>query len=202
MTGPAVESLASDPFVVDRSDWGIDTVMTHATAVLELDIYEHNVPEGKRHALYGSLTDIHDMILECLDAVASLRGRPTPGRDSRFDADPPAAIPDDLKVTTAYDIDATRRSIARPLRSRESVLMQSLGVDPEPPIVLDADRWLEILPRLLDRFVLDDADWQEVAFRLWVGRVISYTTTQVPRGYDHAMSFLEETITRFEKQAS
>ena len=200
LTHPAVESLASDPFVLARSDWGIDTVITHATAVMDLDIYEHNVADGKRHALYGSLAGIRDMILECLDAVSSLRGRPAPGPDSRFDADPPGEVPADLKETVAYDVAATRRSIATPPGPREEELMRTLGIDTARPLALNADRWMEVFPALLERFVLDDEDWRRVAFRLWVARVVDYTTTQVPLGYDHAMEYLEETIVRFERR--
>lgn len=202
LSGSAVEALAADPFVVARSDWGIDTVLTHATALLGLGVYEHNAPDGKRHALYGSLTDIRDMILECLDAVASLRQRPAPDPDNHFEADPPTPVPADLKETTAYDINATRRSIAGPTSSRQRVLMRSLGLNPDRPSELGSDRWLGVFPRMLDRFILEDLDWRSVAFRLWVERVISYTTTHVPQGYDHAMSHLEQTISRFEQRAS
>jgi mannosylglycerate synthase len=201
LTKGAVESLAADPFVIARSDWGIDTVITHATSVMGLGIYEHNAPDGKRHALYGSLTDIREMVLECLDAVASLEGRAAPDPASLFDADPPAAVPADLKETVAYDLDATRRSIAEPPGPRERELLLSLGVDPAPPIAIDRDRWLAILPSLLRLFVLDDEDWRKVAFRLWVERVIDYTRHQVPLGYDSALTYLEGTISRFEDRA-
>ena len=87
-----------------RSDWGVDTVITYATAAMGLPIYEHNVPTGKRHALYGSLADIRTMLVECLGAVKSLRGLPPP--DSPWESDPPAEVPEDLKQTVAYD--ATR----------------------------------------------------------------------------------------------
>jgi mannosylglycerate synthase len=202
LTRPAVESLASDPFVLARSDWGIDTVITHATAVMGLGIYEHNAPDGKRHALYGSLTDIRDMVLECLDAVASLRGRRSPHPGSRFETDPPAPVPGDLKETVAYDVGATRRSIASPPGPGEQELLHRLGMDPARPHAMDADGWMGVFPSLLESFALDDDDWRNVAFRLWVERVIDYTTTQVPLGYDHAMEYLEATIVAFERAPS
>lgn len=201
LTRPAVESLASDPFVLARSDWGIDTVITHATAVMGLGIYERNAPDGKRHALYGSLTDIRDMILECLDAVASLRGRQGPPPWGRFEVDPPAPVPTDLKEIVAYDVAATRRSIAARPGPREQELMRRLGVDPAQPQAMDADGWLVVFPVLLESFALDDDAWRNVAFRLWVERVIDYTTTQVALGYDHAMGYLERTIVEFERRA-
>ncbi|HEX6219895.1 MAG TPA: hypothetical protein VF115_02255 [Acidimicrobiia bacterium] len=197
LTAPAVEELAASPSVRARSDWGIDTVITHATACLDLGLFEHNAPDGKRHALYGSLTDIGDMVLECLDAVASLEGAPPEKAD--FDADPPAPVPEDLKQTVAYDIDKTRESISEPPARSEREILQSLGIDPDGPIEMDGERWMKTLPALMDRFDLADVAWRSAVFRLWVERVIHYTIHEVPRGYDAAMSYLERTIVDFER---
>ena len=192
----AVEALAGKKSVRQRSDWGIDTVITHATALLDLGIYEHNAPDGKRHALYGSLTDIRDMVLECLDAVARLEGAPDPAVG--FDSDPPSEVPADLKETVAYDVSATRRSIDQPISEEERAIFHSLGLDPSGPIVVDDRLWKRLLPQLLVRFDLTDHAWRGVVFRLWVERVIHYTTHQVPLGYDAAMVYLEETVQAFE----
>jgi mannosylglycerate synthase len=193
-----VEALAADPFVLARSDWGIDTVITHATSTLGIDVHEHNAADGKRHALYGSLTDIRDMVLECLDAVASLRGRRSPPDDAVLDADPPASVPADLKETVAYDVSATRRAIAGKIGTEEGVLLAALSIDTDQPIIMDDGMWAATFPLLLSRFRLDDPAWRSAAFRLWVERVIHYTTHQVPRGYDAAMSHLESTIRDYE----
>jgi mannosylglycerate synthase len=201
MTRPVVEALASDSFVTARSDWGIDTVITHATAALGLDIYEHNAPGGKRHALYGALTDIEDMVLECLDAVASLWGRGLPEPGPSFEADPPAPVPDDLKQTVAYDLESTRASISAQPGPEERTILESLGVDPEAPIEMGHEPWRLLLPRLLAQFQLTDPAWRKVVFRLWVERVIHYTTNQVPAGYDAAMTYLESTILDFEQSS-
>ncbi|HEX6299541.1 MAG TPA: hypothetical protein VF148_03655 [Acidimicrobiia bacterium] len=194
MTGEVIEALAHDRFVVARSDWGIDTIITHATSTLGVGIYEHNAPDGKRHALYGALTDIREMIIECLDAVASLRGRRQP--DSTFESDPPAQVPHDLKQTVAFDLDATRAAIAAPPDRDEAAILDALGVI--EPLEIDARRWLEILPALLANFRLAEPAWRSAAFRLWVERVIHYSTHQVPLGYDAAISYLEGTVTDFE----
>ncbi len=198
ISGDVVESLAADPFVTARSDWGIDTVITHATAVLAESVYENNVPDGKRHALYGALTDIRDMILECLDAVASLRDRPRP--ESTLVSDPPADVPADLKETVGYDVDSTRAAIADPPDEREAAILEGLGIDPEHPVEMDRSRWHEVFPTMLDRFRLDDPAWRSAVFRLWVERVIHYTTHHVPRGYDISMKYLEGTISDFEER--
>lgn len=193
------ETLAEDPFVLARSDWGIDTVLTHATAVLTESVYEHNVADGKRHALYGALTDIREMILECLDAVASLRDRPRPGSD--LVSDPPGDVPADLKETVGYDIDSTRAAIADPPGVKEAAVLESLGFEPEHPIEMDGAQWQEVFPKMLENFRLDDVAWRNAVFRLWVERVIHYTIHHVPRGYENAMEYLEGTISDFEERA-
>lgn len=196
LTGEVIESLAEDPFVTARSDWGIDTVLAHATSTLGADIYEHNIASGKRHALYGSLTEIREMVLECLDAVASLDGRAHPGR--AFEADPPAEVPEDLKQTVAYDVDATRSAIADPPDASEREILESLGIDPHAPIVMDTLRWREVFPLLMERFRLNNPSWRSAVFRLWVERVIHYTAHQVPHGYEAAIDHLERAVLDFE----
>ena len=200
LTLGAVESLAGDPFVTARSDWGIDTVITHATSLLGTGIYEHNARDGKRHALYGSLTEIRDMVLECLDAVASLDDRPAPPPGARFDSDPPEPVPADLKQTVGYDLTATRAAIATPPGPAERQILQSLGIG-EDVTSIDEIRWGSLLDEMLGRFEMTDPAWRDVVFRLWVERVISYTTTHVSQGYDHAIEYLEETIRRYEMGA-
>jgi mannosylglycerate synthase len=193
-TEPVIEALAGDRFVVDRSDWGIDTVITHATSTMGVGVHEHNAPDGKRHALYGSLTDIREMILECLDAVASLRGRRHP--DGGFHSDPPAPVPEDLKQTVAYDLEATRVAIAEKPSPTEAAILEALGATER--VAMDEKAWLRVFPALLDGFELDAPSWRSAAFRLWTERVIHYTTHQVPHGYDAALAYLERTIADFE----
>lgn len=201
LTGPVIERLAGDSFVVARSDWGIDTLITHATAVMGEAMYEHNVADGKRHALYGSLTDIEDMILECLDAVASLRGHPAPPGGAVLESDPPAPVPSDLKRTIGYDVETTRASVARPPSAAEREILESLGVDPDRLGGIDSGRWGAILDDLLVRFRLTDQPWRSAVFRLWVERVITYTLDVVASGYDHAIAYLEDTILQYESEA-
>jgi len=201
MVADVVEALAADPFVVARSDWGIDTVITHATATMGLPIYEHNASDGKRHTLYGSLIEIKDMVLECLDTAASLAGRRPPPADAVFDQDPPASVPEDLKHTVAYDVETTLHAIAEPPDDEELTILEGLPVDPEHLDDMDEHRWGGVLDVLLARFQLGSRAWADLVFRLWVMRVVHYTRHHVPLGYDHAMSYLEGTIRAYEEQA-
>jgi mannosylglycerate synthase len=199
LTRTAVEQLATNSSVRARSDWGIDTAITHATTLMDLGIYEHYATDGKRHALYGSLTDIREMVLECLDAVARVEG--APDGDIVFDADPPAEVPADLKTTVGYDLGATRRSISAPMTTGEREIIESLDLEVSN-LDIDGDHWLSILPGILTKFDLGNEDWRSVFFRLWAERVIHYTTHQVPLGYDAALDYLESTILDFERAGS
>ncbi len=204
LTGEVVARLAEAPLVTARSDWGVDTMITYASAALGVPLYEHNVASGKRHALYGSLADIRTMVLECLDAVRSLRGLPAP--DSPWDSDPPAEVPDDLKKTVAYDADRTAALLTEPWTKTEVELATSF---PESDRILknrhtptfdfmDEAVWGDVLRMLLDGFVLGDPAWEGLAFRLWAMRVLAYTTAVASQGYDHAMGYLEESIAAYE----
>jgi hypothetical protein len=212
ITGEAVAALAAKPMVRDRSDWGIDTILTYATSVLGMGMYEHHVADGKRHALYGSLDELREMLIECLDAASSLRGLPGPGPDARHGTDPPSEVPDDLKQIVAYDIDASRRLLGPAWPDAEAAL---LGATPEgvagrllsagPDRIfdaVDADLWYVIHSFLIDRFVLGDPAWESLAFRLWLMRVLAYTTNQARLGFDQAMAYLRSTIDRYEAAAS
>lgn len=210
ITEPVVRELASNPDVIRRSDWGIDTVITHATAALGYPMYEHNIPGGKRHTLYGSLEELEDMVVECLDAVCSLQGL-IPPPDLVFEADPPAPVPEDLKKVIAYDIDRTipllarewsaaERDLARGLPAGATALLAS-GPKPEYESK-EADLWGEVLWHLLGNFDLTDPSWRSLAFRLWLTRVLSYTSRQVPLGYDEAIAYLETTIAEYEARAA
>jgi len=210
LTRPAVERLAADPQVSDRSDWGIDTAITYAISVMGLGLYEHHVADGKRHALYGSLDELRTMMIECLDAVTSLRGRPGPSDDAGHGSDPPASAPPDLKRTRAYDIDGSIGLLTSGWTREEEDLARRM---PRPMETLanrrnasfsfmDEDLWYETLRVLMDGFCLGEPAWESLAFRLWLIRVLSYTTDQALAGYDAAIEYLEETIRRYDKLAS
>lgn len=211
LTGEAIAALASDSSVQARSDWGVDTMITHATTTLGLPVYEHNVAEGKRHALYGTLDEIRAMAIECLDAVISLRGKESPKGVAEFAADPSAPVPDDLKNTVAYDVNPTITLLNATWQPGEQKLAESL---PEPLAVevlrnhqaphfdfMDASTWGETLAVLHNEFQLGDPAWEALAFRLWLMRVLAYTTNQALQGYDTAVRYLDRTIRDYEKLA-
>ena len=211
LTGAAVESLASDPLVRARSDWGVDTMITHATTTLGLPIYEHNVAEGKRHALYGTLDEIKTMAIECLDAVISIRGKTFPDKDTEFATDPSEPAPGDLKNTVAYDVDPTIALLTGPWEGGEADLVESLPKPLAEEILLnqetpnyqfmDAPTWGKALTALHRGFRLGAPTWESLAFRMWLMRVLAYTTNQALQGYDSALRYLDQTIRDYERLA-
>ncbi len=211
LTRPALESLAGSEPVRHRSDWGIDTVLTYATSVMGLGLYEHHVGDGKRHALYGSLDELRDMMAECLDAALSLIGLPGPVVGARHGSDQPTPVPDDMKRTVAYDIEATMSLLETPWSEEELALAAGLPGEvgvmamdhvSSPDVSwMDAETWFEVHGHLLHNFVLGDPGWRALAFRLWLHRVLAYTTDQASLGYDHAMAYLEGTIRTYEEMS-
>jgi mannosylglycerate synthase len=211
LTGDAVASLAATPLVRERSDWGIDTVLTYATSVMGQGMYEHHVADGKRHALYGSLDELRDMLVECLDAASSLRDLPGPDPGARHGTDRPSAVPEDLKQIVAYDIDASTRLLGAAWPDAEAELLAAtpediagrlLSAGPDRVFdAVDADLWYLIHGLLIDRFVLGDPVWEALAFRLWLMRVLAYTTHQARLGFDQAMTYLRSTIEGYEAAA-
>jgi mannosylglycerate synthase len=210
LSGQVVERLAADRSVTSRSDWGIDTMITYATATSGLPIYEHLVAGGKRHRLYGSLAELRTMVVECLEAVASLGGRPPPPAGSVLDSAPPAPVPADLKRTVAFDFDSSFSVLTEEWAPAEADLARALPhgigerlsgvVRPSDLAFLDAETWKHALRFLIDGFTRSEA-WEALTFRLWVGRVLAYAAGPALGGYDHAISYLEETIRRYQSPA-
>ena len=205
-----VRALAGEETVRERSDWGVDTMLTYATSALGTAVYEHDLADGKRHALYGSLWELRTMVLECLDAVASLAGRPPPS-GSELVSEPSSPVPDDLKKVRGFDLEATMALLgvepsneeadlaARlPGEVGESALATAKGGEIE---FMDADTWESTLRFLLAQFELGNPAWEALAFRLWLIRVLAYATGPAREGYDRAQDYLETIILRYEGRA-
>jgi mannosylglycerate synthase len=204
----ALESLAGSELVRSRSDWGIDTVITFVTSTLGVGLYEHLVADGKRHTLYGSLDELRAMVVECLDALVQLAGLVGPGADAPHGSDRPASVPEDLKLTVAYDLSSTVPLLTSGWTHDEATLAAELPPEVKNGLLanieqpnfafMDAANWLEGLRFLLSNFRLGDRAWESLAFRLWLARVLSYTTDQAQGGYDGAIEYLESTIREYE----
>ncbi|HJR92387.1 MAG TPA: hypothetical protein VJ938_08100, partial [Acidimicrobiia bacterium] len=58
---------------------------------------------------------------------------------------------------------------------------------------MDGGTWRETLVALLQSY-RPEPGWRGVLFRLWVARVLAYTTTDALGGHARAMEALEETV--------
>jgi mannosylglycerate synthase len=206
-----VRALAGEDTVRERSDWGVDTMLTYATSALGTAVYEHDLADGKRHALYGSLWELRTMVLECLDAVASLAGRPSPPPGSELVSEPSSPVPDDLKNVRGFDPEATmalltvepaNEEIDLAARLPDEVGERALDTAKGGEIeFMDADTWGTTLRFLLAEFELGDPAWEALAFRLWLIRVLAYANGPAREGYDRALDYLETIILHYEGQA-
>ncbi|MDH3190331.1 MAG: hypothetical protein OEM39_06790 [Acidimicrobiia bacterium] len=209
LSAEAIQALAGEPRVLDRSDWGIDTLYTYTAAQRGFSLFEHHVPDGKRHALYGSLDELKLMVIECFDAAANLPDGAIP--DVNHDRDPPAPVPEDLQREKAYDVEASTRLLTLPWVGDERATAETLPEHLSGAALeltesgdfsfLDEQAWEEFLLHALRGFGLGDPAWESLLFRLWVGRVLNYTTKHASRGYRHAMSYLEATVAEIERNA-
>jgi mannosylglycerate synthase len=202
----AAEVLAKDPVVRNQSDWGIDTMITAATVHHGLSIYECYISEGKDHALYGPLTDIREMMVECLAALQTLRTGVHP-QPVIHRIEYPHAVAPAITEKLAYDIEATQKLLAEDWSPRQEQILEEYF--PSPVVAgaskwkvwpdtsfLDEETWLATLSTLVDQFVLSDDDWVAIAFRLWLGRVLQYTFTVAVRGHAHSLAYLNHMVLR------
>lgn len=197
--------LVADPVVAARSDWGIDTVITYATAAGGRPIYEHFVADGKQHALYGSLGEIRQMVVECFEAVRDVAALPTPP-ESRHMVEPEAPATAAVAHKVGYEVEATLRLLTSDWSTSEVTAASELPSDIAEPLLsnlvaptfafLDAAVWGRVLGLMLDRY-RPEPGWRGVLFRLWVGRVLAYTTTDALAGHARAMEVLSQTVSDY-----
>ena len=185
-----------------QSDWGIDTLYTFATVRNGFSVFETYVPQGKIHKLYGSLTDIRTMVIECFAAMQSLQGTPGAGSDA----------PRDRRAGRGSGRHQGQGGV-RPRRAPCKLLAADWTPQQEdllalfPAAVRDGMLAARTYPRFSfmdDRIWFDDllgscwtgsceddADWEALLFRLWIARVLQYTVSEALRGYDHALAHLD-----------
>ncbi len=194
LTRRAAESLWSSPHVRERSDWGIDTVLTFEMLRSGLSVHEVFVAGGKDHGYYGSLGDLRVMLFECLDALQRLSALELPPA-TNHEIDEWAEVPEAVQNAVAFDVEATRPLVTGPLPVEAmSILEAHPPLTPAPIAAWDDHRWSGALRSLLAEFVLGDAGWEEVAFRAWVSRVLFHTAVNAPRGHERAMRALHAAV--------
>ena len=208
-TREVAESLHVDPNVQAQSDWGIDTRYTIATTAAGFGTAETYVSRGKIHKLYGSLTDIKDMAVECFAALQAARKIDVPA-GTRHEMEPAYSVSEDVKRKTAYSVGDTIGLLRDGWTDRQLDLLDlfepevgwSMRASRDYPRLgfFDADLWGSTYRVMLESFDAADRDWRELLFRLWVARVLSYTVNEAVRGYDASMEYLQSTIDGYRNQ--
>lgn len=202
----AAKAIAQDDLVQAQSDWGIDTMLSYATVSHDLSIYETYVSRGKDHALYNSLADIKVMMLECLAAVQRAGKAPAPQAPIHR-IEYPHSVSPAIAEKLGYDVEATQLLLSAAWTKGQEklladhfpteVLLGALAWKKWPDATfMNESTWLNTLGVLLELFDLDDQDWCDLAFRLWLGRVLHYTLRVAVRGHSHAMSYLHDMVRR------
>ncbi len=204
-TRPVVEGLVADERVQAQSDWGIDTLYTFTTVQAGHAMYEAYMPQGKAHSLYGRLTDLRTMLVECFSAVQSLLGTDVP-QYLPHRIEPQDQVPQAIAEKIGYDIEPTMTLLTQRWTDRQAELLEHFPIPVRDGMhanrqrptytFMGEDAWYETYCTLLSEFDRDDEDWRELLFKLWTVRVLNYTITEALRGYGPAMRYLRSMVVR------
>lgn len=210
LTREAAEKLFADPRVLRQSDWGIDTLYTFSMVAHGLSVFEIYMDVGKLHKLYGALTDLKTMLIECFSAIQSLKGETvSPGTMHRIEY--PGPVRQEMKEKVGYDFERTLWLLRENWTERQVELLElfprrvregMLACRDYPRFsFMDEEAWAETYLVLLEHFEPGEADWGELLFKLWIARVLGYTTAVALRGYDYAMHYLHRMVARYVHRA-
>jgi len=211
ITREVADKLFKDELVIDRSDWGIDTVYTWAIARNRFSMYETYISVGKLHKLYGTLGDLKEMVVECFNTIQELQGEEIETEGMAHRVERPGPVPEEVKEKTAYDLEGSLLLLMENWTGRQVELLdlfpqgvrEGMGECRWRPRFkfMDEESWYETYKVLLEKFDCEDGDWQELLFKLWIARVLNYTSSIALRGYDYALYYLYRMIERFAHMA-
>ena len=193
-----VETLISDKRVLNQSDWGIDTLYTFVCAQNGFSLLEVYVPQGKVHALYGGLRDLKKMLCECFSAIQSLKNEDMKQMQlKKHHIVPAGTVPTSITQKIGYDIESSLKLLCENWSERQKDLITKFDDNIHNGLLsasdwpewrfMDENAWISAYQVLLEEFDLEDEDWREILFKLWVTRVLNYTMRHVTRGYDCAL---------------
>ncbi len=205
------EDLAADSRVRAQSDWGIDTVFTFVTTQAGHPMYEAYVAEGKAHRLYGRLTDLKSMLVECFTALQGLRDEKMPDYTPHR-IEYPDVVPHEIAEKLGYNVEATSQVLTDRWTDHEVELLDLFPAAVQDGVLanrrkatylfMDEAHWYETLLVLVDHFEFGDPGWEELLFKLWTVRVLCYTTTSALRGYSYAQRDLHAMVGRYLRRSA
>ena len=202
----AAEKLAADPSVRAQSDWGIDTLLTFSSVRHGMSMFEVYVSDGKAHALYGQLTDLRSMLIECFLALRGLTGTPLDAGITHH-VEPPDVVPEAIAEKVGYDVEGTMQLLPETWTERQDELLNHFPTPIRDGMLavrkyisfqfMDEWAWYDVYQILLAEYVEGDPDWEDLIFRLWMVRVLAYTNRVALRGYGYAQRFLRGMVYRY-----
>ena len=203
--------LFEDKRVICQSDWGIDTIYTWIIVANEFSLYETYVPIGKVHKLYKTLGDLREMVIECFATIQALKNERVEQVRMVHRIERPGSVPDRVKEKTAYDLEGSLHLLMESWTDRQLELLnhfpqnirESMSQCKRRPCFdfMNEESWYTTYKVLLEHFDPEDRDWRELFFKLWIARVLNYTTKVALRGYDYALFYLYQMVERFVRMA-
>ena len=210
-TRSVVESLVNEKRVSTQSDWGIDTLYTYVTSQRRFSTYEVNIAQGKAHALYGKLTDLKTMLVECFSAIQSLKDEEMP-IDGVHRAEYSDVVPSSITERIGFDIEGTIGLLSEGWTDRQIELLEHFPVEIREGMsanvnsvsfgFMDQDRWYDVYTIFLKHFVKGDDDWEELLFKFWMTRVLSYSVNVAMCGYSFSQRYLQNMISNYRRKAN
>jgi len=207
LTREVAARLYEDKRSIRQSDWGIDTAYTWIMVADEFSLYETYVPIGKVHKLYKTLADLQDMAIECFVTIQQLKGEKVDTVRMVHRVERPGPVPDRVKEKTAYDLEGSLHLLMEGWSDKQLELLNHFPQNVREGMAecqrkprftfMDAESWYETYKILLEHFDPADEDWRELFFKLWIARVLNYTTKVALRGYDYTLFYLYQMVEGF-----
>ena len=205
-TRPVVEKLISDERVMNQSDWGIDTLYTFSTLQHGFKLYESYMAEGKAHKLYGKLTDIRTMLIECFSAIQSLKNEKV-DQDVVHRMETPNEVPSSITEKLGFDFEGTMQLLISNWTEKQEEYLQLFPASVKSSFLenkripsfsfMTENTWKDTYFTFIEHFVKGDPDWEELLFKLWLSRVLHFTTQVAIRGYDFSQRYLHDMVHRY-----
>ncbi|MFQ6065892.1 MAG: mannosylglycerate synthase domain-containing protein [bacterium] len=201
------ERLIKDCWVMSYSDWGIDTAYALAFAKYQAPLYDAYINQGKLHKLYGSLSDLYTMLIECFAIIQESSAMPINTESTLYKKDRVEKIPASIQKMRAFDVKGTIPLLTEdwteegiellnffPSRVKEGMRSCRNKVDVR---FMDAQAWYEVYEVLLEKFNQNKRAWRDLLFRLWIARVLNHTFYYASKGYGYGMKSLEDMVSHF-----
>lgn len=210
------KKLLASPMVINASGWSIDTAYTLCFCKNKFSMYESYIKQGKMHKLYGALSDLRTMLLECFLILKEQQLLRIDTKGMKYKKDKISVIPKAIKEKMAYDKEGTIKLFRKNWSTREKEL---LGYFPEiiqkgVMKVLNSktnnnfdfmtpENWNICYQLFLKYYNENDKYWQDLIFHLWMTRVLNHTSTfaKKGKGYYPAMKNLDQMVKNFRKKS-